>query len=208
MEEIRFVGDLQRVQPQPGDVFVLTCDQNLSCHQAELLREAFARAMPTATLLILDAGMKLGVIGQPPEVRTTMNVRIEQPAAIDSAGGGFSVGGIDIGAGDDSAIGWFANGVVSPGIDEDWREKCKPKFGNALDFKMPPRLARHRRRRDRRPAGLRLPDTGGLQGQVRSIQEVRAQPTRTAGSEDHPARCRSSQPAARNGAAAMTRSAS
>jgi hypothetical protein len=140
MEEIRFVGDLQRVQPQPGDVFVLTCDQNLSCHQAELLREAFARAMPTATLLILDAGMKLGVIGQPPEVRTTMNVRIEQPAAIDSAGGGFSVGGIDIGAGDDSAIGWFANGVVSPGIDEDWREKCKPKFGNALDFKMPPVL--------------------------------------------------------------------
>lgn len=43
--EIRFLGDLQRLQPQPGDVFVLTVDAELSAKQIDMLKERWKTAV-------------------------------------------------------------------------------------------------------------------------------------------------------------------
>lgn len=61
--EIRFVGDLQRVQVQPNDRFVLTVDQALSASQAEAIRKAWAEFIggDHAPLLICPKGARLDV---------------------------------------------------------------------------------------------------------------------------------------------------
>lgn len=61
--EIRFLGDLQRLQPQPGDVFVLTCTQALSADQCDHLTSYWKRVMGDTKLLVLCDGLKLGCIG-------------------------------------------------------------------------------------------------------------------------------------------------
>lgn len=64
--EIRFVGDLQRLELKPGDRFVLTVDRPVSGEMAAKLREAWARFVgddrEDLKLLILGSGMKLGAI--------------------------------------------------------------------------------------------------------------------------------------------------
>lgn len=61
--DIRFVGDLQRLQPQPGDVFVLTVDRDINMEQSDILRRYWEQVMgPEVKLLVLAPGMKLGVV--------------------------------------------------------------------------------------------------------------------------------------------------
>lgn len=60
--EIRFLGDLQRLSPQPGDMFVITTEQRISQEQRHAIVATWASAMPGHKVLVLDGGLKIGVI--------------------------------------------------------------------------------------------------------------------------------------------------
>lgn len=63
--EIRFLGDLQRLRPEPGDVFVLTCEGRLSAESADHLRRYLAEALNGAKVLVLDSGLRIGCVAVP-----------------------------------------------------------------------------------------------------------------------------------------------
>lgn len=65
---IRFLGDMQRLQPQPGDVFVLSCEGHLDQATAESIKDYLAGVLGGAKVLLLGSGMKLGVVAQAPQV--------------------------------------------------------------------------------------------------------------------------------------------
>lgn len=65
--EIRFLGELQRLQPKPGDVFVLTVDAHLSEEDAMVMRAQWQQAMGDVQLLVLGPGMRLGCVASPEE---------------------------------------------------------------------------------------------------------------------------------------------
>lgn len=69
-EEIRFLGDLERLELKPGDRFVLSCDGKISAENVAriqaLWREFAGEDAHRFPLLILDGGMKLGVIAPAP----------------------------------------------------------------------------------------------------------------------------------------------
>lgn len=61
--QVRYLGDLQRLQLQDGEVFVLTSDADLNPPQIERLRASWESVMgKEAKLLVLTAGMKLGAV--------------------------------------------------------------------------------------------------------------------------------------------------
>lgn len=62
--EIRWLGDLTRVQPQPGDVFVLQTEHCLMPAQREHLKAAFRSVFGDAKVLVLEGGVTLGVMGK------------------------------------------------------------------------------------------------------------------------------------------------
>jgi hypothetical protein len=61
--EVRFVGDLSRVEVRPNDVFVLHCDQTLTIEMQIRIRAQLSEALGGANVLVLGDGMKLGVVG-------------------------------------------------------------------------------------------------------------------------------------------------
>lgn len=62
-EEIRFVGDLTRLQIEPGDKFVLTVPGRVSDEMREVLRDSWERfAGEGVPILILEEGFRLGAI--------------------------------------------------------------------------------------------------------------------------------------------------
>jgi hypothetical protein len=65
--EIRYLGDLQRLDLKSGDRFVLTVDRPLSMDQHKRIQEAWRLFVggddDKLKLLILDGGLKIGVIG-------------------------------------------------------------------------------------------------------------------------------------------------
>ena len=66
--DIRFLGDLQRLELRPGDRFVLTIPRILSIEHVESIQSAWRRFMggdAAPELLLLDGGMKLDVIRGP-----------------------------------------------------------------------------------------------------------------------------------------------
>jgi hypothetical protein len=65
--EIRFLGDLQRLDVKPGDTFVLTVDCDISQHEAESIQQLWAKVMGDVRCLVLGKGMKLGAISAPAE---------------------------------------------------------------------------------------------------------------------------------------------
>jgi len=60
--QIRYLGDMQRLQPQPGDVFVLTCERPIDTATAERIKAQLSGQLGGATVLVLDGGLKLGVL--------------------------------------------------------------------------------------------------------------------------------------------------
>ena len=60
--DIRFVGNLARVEVRPGDVFVVQTDNFLSSEVAERIRTALSSDLG-APVIILQGGLKLGVVG-------------------------------------------------------------------------------------------------------------------------------------------------
>lgn len=69
MSDIRFVGDMQRLQIKEGDRFILTIDQPISSETADKIQEVWSTFTEGkgGKLLLLERGMKLGVISQIPE---------------------------------------------------------------------------------------------------------------------------------------------
>ena len=64
-DEIRFLGDLQRLEVKPGDKFVLTLDCQLSMEQQARLGDYWMTLMgPDCPLIVIEPGMKLGVLGK------------------------------------------------------------------------------------------------------------------------------------------------
>ncbi len=62
--EIRYLGDVQRLALKPGDTLVLSIDQHLSDEIANRLsKELRQRLHGDFPVIVLSAGMKLGVIG-------------------------------------------------------------------------------------------------------------------------------------------------
>lgn len=59
--QIRYLGDMQRLQPQPGDVFVLTCERPIDTATAERIKAQLSGQLGGATVLVLDGGLKLCV---------------------------------------------------------------------------------------------------------------------------------------------------
>ena len=63
-EEIRFVGDLQRLEVRHGDKFVLKVPRPMSEQQVARLRQNLTRFIGDGVdVLILSDGMELGVVG-------------------------------------------------------------------------------------------------------------------------------------------------
>lgn len=69
-EEIRFLGNLNRLELKPGDRFVLSTDERISMETHDRIQRiwgCFVGNPESYPLLILESGMKLGVIATPEE---------------------------------------------------------------------------------------------------------------------------------------------
>ncbi|MES2634039.1 MAG: hypothetical protein V4669_13780 [Pseudomonadota bacterium] len=63
--EINWKGDLQRIQPKPGDVFVLSVDKEISDEQACRIREHWkAMVGEGLPLVVIGAGVRLDVVAE------------------------------------------------------------------------------------------------------------------------------------------------
>lgn len=65
--DIRYLGDMQRMDLKPGDRFVLTLAGPASVDMVARLQETWADFANGAKLFVLEPGMKIRVISQPTE---------------------------------------------------------------------------------------------------------------------------------------------
>lgn len=70
-QKVRFLGDVQRLQMQPGDVAVLSVDDHVSDDMAKRLKEYWNSAFPGVRLLVLDKGMRIGLLNNNTESEDT-----------------------------------------------------------------------------------------------------------------------------------------
>lgn len=63
-DEARFLGDVQRLVLNPGDRVVLMSEERLSMDAAEHLRAVLQERFPGHETVVLDKGLKLGVLGK------------------------------------------------------------------------------------------------------------------------------------------------
>lgn len=61
---IRLLGDLQRINPQPGDVFLLKLDQYVPMDTVELIRQMLRSEMPGIKVIVLEKGMSAEIISR------------------------------------------------------------------------------------------------------------------------------------------------
>lgn len=84
---VRFMGELVKLDVAPGDVCVLMCSQSLSQDGANRLRETWRFVMgDDVTLIVLDGGMRLGVLS--PQKAAEVHARLEDEAVVEKAVGG------------------------------------------------------------------------------------------------------------------------
>ncbi len=60
--EIRYLGDLQRLEMKPGEVLVLKCQDRLPLAAVERIKAHFTNELPGVKVLVLDGGMDIGVL--------------------------------------------------------------------------------------------------------------------------------------------------
>lgn len=67
MDEIRFLGDMERLQFKPGDKFILKVPGRISSEIAARMKQAWHEFMggnpDEFKLLIIEEGMTIGVLG-------------------------------------------------------------------------------------------------------------------------------------------------
>lgn len=79
----RFLGDLAAIQLRPGDVCVLMANDIVSAEDAEKFAAAWRAKFGETTLIILDKGMRLGVLSPAQAAKASM--RIEDAKAVEKA---------------------------------------------------------------------------------------------------------------------------
>lgn len=62
-KEITYLGDVQRLCLKPGDIVVLSLDERLRDDDREHMRAVLEQKFPGNTVLVLDGGIKLGIVG-------------------------------------------------------------------------------------------------------------------------------------------------
>ncbi len=62
--EIKYLGELQRLDLKPNDVFVLSTSCKLTSEQLEKLNQYWRSLMPNNKVIILSDNFKLGVINE------------------------------------------------------------------------------------------------------------------------------------------------
>lgn len=61
-DEIRYLGDVQRLTLAPGDIIVLNLDMPISADTAARLKAHAEQQLPGHQVLVLSEGIKLGVL--------------------------------------------------------------------------------------------------------------------------------------------------
>jgi hypothetical protein len=61
-QNINFIGDMQRLRVEPGDLFVISTDLRLTNDQREAFYQQAKRVLGCKKILFMECGMKLGVI--------------------------------------------------------------------------------------------------------------------------------------------------
>ncbi|TXH48125.1 MAG: hypothetical protein E6Q97_25315 [Desulfurellales bacterium] len=61
-QEIRYIGELQRLVLQPGDIIVLTIDADLTDKALGVIEEHMSTIFPGHKVLCLTQGVKIGII--------------------------------------------------------------------------------------------------------------------------------------------------
>lgn len=79
----RFLGDLTSVRINEGDVCVLMANEAITTEEAKNFSVAWRAKFGETALIILDKGMRLGVLSPPQAARATMH--IEDAKAVDKA---------------------------------------------------------------------------------------------------------------------------
>lgn len=62
--DIRFLGDLARLELKPGDILVLTVESHIPEESKAQIRRWFKDEVPDHKLVILDGGAKLEVVAE------------------------------------------------------------------------------------------------------------------------------------------------
>lgn len=60
--EIRYLGDVQRLKLDPGDIIVLTIDDVLTEAQSAYIKHRVEETIPGHTVVVLGKGVKIGVL--------------------------------------------------------------------------------------------------------------------------------------------------
>lgn len=63
-QEIRYLGDVQRLSLHPGDVIVLKVTGKVSEEMGRHLKGTMENVMPGHKCLVLESGMEIGLIGK------------------------------------------------------------------------------------------------------------------------------------------------
>lgn len=62
-DAIRFLGDMERLETKPGDVYVVTTHHTLSAEACEIVRREVQKVLGPVKVLVMTGGLKLGVVG-------------------------------------------------------------------------------------------------------------------------------------------------
>lgn len=62
-DTIRFLGDMERLETKPGDVYVVTTHHTLSAEACEVVRREVQKVLGPVKVLVMSGGIRLGVVG-------------------------------------------------------------------------------------------------------------------------------------------------
>ena len=63
-EEIRYLGDVQRLVLMEGDIVVISVDEYLSLEMSRRIKSAAQEIVADHKVMVLGKGMKIGVLSQ------------------------------------------------------------------------------------------------------------------------------------------------
>lgn len=60
--EIRFLGDVQRLRLEPGDIIVITSPSDLSAFEVQRIAEKVGKALPGHQVIVMGGGAKIAAL--------------------------------------------------------------------------------------------------------------------------------------------------
>lgn len=64
-QEIRYLGDVQRLTLSPGDIVVLKVKDRITQEMAKGIKDRLCDMLPANQIIVLDSGADIGVLGLP-----------------------------------------------------------------------------------------------------------------------------------------------